>query len=320
MFRVLAIDGGGIRGIVAAHWLQALEAKANKPLAQCFDLIAGTSTGAILGAAIASGIAVKQIVTFYAEEGPKIFKKRVLDSDNWGFPFLPGLLNPKYGGEPLESCLKSTFSIHREMQTVETNLLIITYDVFTRRPVLMRSYDPEFQKVPIWEACKASSSAPVYFPAHVLTPDQDSPGKMYLIDGGVLANNPSALAIAEAVRLMKGDHLSACDEICLVSVGTGSLTRAIQEEEALHWGGMRWVMPLIDVVFDATSDSVGLICERLLKKENYHRLQVELRGASDDLDNSEDSNLTSLVNVANGHLQSDPDILDRILACISMDR
>lgn len=94
---------------------------------------------------------------------------------------------------------------------------------------MLRPYDSKKSSVPAWEACKAFSSAPVYFPAHLL---KFGESHIPLVDGGVVANNPSACALAEAIRLQNAASLYESSEILMAAFGTGSLTRPITPEEA----------------------------------------------------------------------------------------
>ena len=97
----------------------------------------------------------------------------------------------------------------------------------------------------MWEVCKASSAAPTYFPAHILNlGGADVP----LIDGGVFANNPTAGAIAEGVRINKalGNAGHDLDEFVVASFGTGEATRPIEAKQALQWGALEWAVPIVD--------------------------------------------------------------------------
>lgn len=170
----------------------------------------------------------------------------------------------------------------------------MTYDVLNRRPKVFCSWNEQDGKVPIWEVCKASCSAPTYFPAHVIELDDV---QCPLIDGGVVANNPSSLALAYAIkRQLKGDLVTFESEHrpFLASIGTGNLTRPIGIEEARSWGTAQWALPILDVLFDGTSSADELVCEAFLQDDDYVRLQVELTIASDDIDDASPENLNDL--------------------------
>ena len=169
MFRVLSIDGGGIRGIIPAHWLDRLRQrlKTNK-LSEHFDLIVGTSTGSLLSAAIAfdypRGDQDIRLSSIYKKNGKRIFEKRDVSEYLWNFPYL----SPQYDADDLGACLREVFSEGAFLSDSPSKLCITSYDVFSRNPYIMRSYSESGASIKLWEACKASCSAPTYFfrPSH----------------------------------------------------------------------------------------------------------------------------------------------------------
>lgn len=297
MYRILTIDGGGIRGIIPAKWLEKLEERIGRPLHSCFDLVAGTSTGSIVAAGIAAGVPASRLVSLYREHGRTIFPPRGFSNPRkvWQLPFL----RPAYQEGPLGRVLMNHFSdvgAHPVyLRELKTDCLIVTYDVLNRKPRLLRSWCEPDGAIPVWEACKASCSAPTYFPAHVLKFDGVP---CPLIDGGVVANNPSSIALAEAIRKQrKGDlgAFEASNDLIVISMGAGNLTRAIKTEEAKQWGTAQWALPILDVVYDGTSAADELVCEAILNDESYIRLQVDLRAASDDMDDASEENINELL-------------------------
>ena len=181
------------------------------------------------------------------------------------------------------------------LKQLKVDCLIVTYDALNRRPRLLRSWDEIDSNIAVWEACKASCSAPTYFPAHIVNFDGVP---CPLIDGGVVANNPSSLALAHAIKKQrKGDltAFEASNEVVVISLGTGNLTRPIKIEEARQWGTAQWALPILDVVFDGTSSADELVCEAILNDDSYVRLQVDLRAASDDMDDASEDNINELL-------------------------
>lgn len=189
-------------------------------------MIVGTSTGAILAVAIAMGKDLDKCATLYDAFGPEIFpqdlpqKKHWYDWKRWA--------EPTYRDTPLGDALQKLFALDTTLDKCKTNTLVTAYNVFTRNLFLLKSYDSETSDIMAWEACKASCSAPTYFPAHIL--DHRNARKP-LVDGGIFANNPALLAIAEAIKLANKDSIKELhannDEIVLLSLGTGSLQRPI---------------------------------------------------------------------------------------------
>lgn len=168
----------------------------------------------------------------------------------------------------------------------------------------------------MWEICKASCSAPTYFPAHVMKLGK---ARTPLIDGGVVANNPTACAIAEGVRVNKGrpaGERAEIDDFVVASFGTGELTRPIDIAEALEWGALEWAVPIIDVLFDGSTDAVNYIATQILDDDRYFRFQARLDAAYDDMDNADATNLNALANTARRCLSAEGGdaLLDRLAA------
>ncbi len=170
-FRILSLDGGGIRGIVAAKMLAAIEKEIQQPLNEYFQLIAGTSTGSILAAAIASGRSSQDIVDLYQQKSSIIFpyKKRF---SLLRIPLLlkHGISAPKYSDRGLIQVLQAVFGSTTLFDITSTQLLIVSFDTIERQPIFFKNWrrDKQYGNVPLWEVCVCSASAPTYFPAHKL--------------------------------------------------------------------------------------------------------------------------------------------------------
>ncbi len=298
--RILTLDGGGIRGLVSAIWLEALEARliaAGKgPVQAHFDLVAGSSTGALIAMGVGIGMPAKDITALYQTFGDDVFPgaaerlwSRVTRT------FSQGLSAPRYSAKGIERVLKQVFGA-RTLGSVSPRAMAIAYDTVTRNPLFFKSYKPEHADIPLWEVCRAATAAPTYFPAHLATVERR---RRALIDGGVVANNPTACAVAEAVRLNGDASLAG---IVLLSVGTGQTTRPISEREATTWGPLEWAIPIIDVLFDGSADSVDYIATQLLGDGHYFRMQAPLTRGYDDFDNVDRTNLAALREMAQGYL------------------
>ncbi|KYC43907.1 patatin [Scytonema hofmannii PCC 7110] len=375
-FRILSLDGGGIRGIVAATMLAAIEKQISQPLNEYFHLIAGTSTGSILAAAIATGRKSEEIIEMYRYKSQRIFPYRSLFSLK-RIPLLLkyGLSAPKFSNEGLIQVLKEVFGETSLFDVRSPLLLIVSYDTFEREPIIFKSWrqDKGYGNIPLWEVCVCSASAPTYFPAYKLDKnihgkvqqgdlqsivlDSDAPSTEGLynkqvlritngtgegqsriieryrgvtkqafldapwsvipdntstysiktiysaIDGGVAANNPSSCAVAEALRL--GNSL---DEITVLSIGTGDATRIIPFESAHQWGLIQWAQPLVNVLFDATSDVYEYITYQVIQNRLL-RLQFKLdrhltgKRLSDDLDDVSEENISNLIEATETYIK-----------------
>ena len=303
LFRILSLDGGGIRGVMTAWWLMQLEKRLGTPAADCFDLIAGTSTGAILGSALSRREPAASIVDLYRTRGREIFPSTAGRLwDRLGRTFSQGISAPKYSDDGLESALRRTLR-DTTLGDLDTSprLLITTYNTITRQAVVLKSWKPEHARVPLWEAAKASCSAPTFFPAHVT----DMLGaNAPLIDGGVVANNPAGCAIAEGVKLNRGRGAIPLSRFVVASFGTGESTRPITMKQAQEWGAVEWAIPVISVLMDGAADATHYIARQLIVPDQYVRLDTRLDKAFDDLDDASTTNIEALLNLAQDYLRS----------------
>ena len=308
MFRVLSIDGGGIRGIIPALVLAEIEARTEKPIASLFDLIAGTSTGGILACALTVPDArpASDLVELYRTQGPVIFHRTLWHRAT----SVEGLIDAKHDAHGLETVIARYLGDVR-LADATTRLLVTSYDMQDRAPYFFKSWrvagEPE-RDLPMKVAARATSAAPTYFePLAVPISGHDKP--MALIDGGVFANNPGMCAYAEARRLMPDE------QVTLLSLGTGEHTASIPFSHAEHWGLVEWARPLIDVVFDGVSDTVDYELHHLLG-DGYTRLQRRLEHASDALDDTSASNLDALAAQARLMLEDEASTLDAVCAAL----
>ncbi|HAJ59002.1 MAG TPA: patatin [Cyanobacteria bacterium UBA8543] len=316
-YRILSLDGGGIRGVISAVILEEVERQIKKPLNEHFDLIAGTSTGSILAAAIASGLKSQDIIRLYQDKGPNIFPYQSLFSpQRLGLVLRYGFSAPKFSDEGLIKVLQAKFGT-TTLSDIDNSpqLLIVAYDTIGREPIVFKSWrrDVDYCNVPLWEACVCSASAPAYFPAHLL---KTSSRTYSMIDGGVGASNPSACAVAEAIRL--GYPIK---DISVLSIGTGNSASPIVLKDARAWGLSQWIWNgrLIDVLFDASSKIhhyVTLQVLSSLESQNelypgYLRLQPTITNAQ--IDDASPENIAKLVREAQEYIAANQNLLKKFI-------
>lgn len=305
IWRILSIDGGGIRGIIPAMILSHLEDLTALPIAELFDFIAGTSIGGVLALAItkpgsagASAYSAAAIADWYKADGPHIFHNPA----SW----FANILRAKYKATGLEQFLDRMFGSSR-LKDALSDVLIPCYDIEHRSPHIFRSrwarrhsrYDSLMKDV-----ARATCAAPTVFdPVRI-----QLPGKMEtisLIDGGVFANNPTMYAYVDAKTILADDE----DDFLVVSLGTGVSNKPLTHEDATRWGYAQWSRPIIELVCDSISDSVHSQMRYLLpptEHQRYYRFQVDLPEESDDsLDNVSEANMQGLIRAA-GDLISNP--------------
>ncbi len=294
-FRILSIDGGGIRGMIPAIVLERIEERVGRPIAECFDLIAGTSTGGILATALtragddnAPMWSARQLIELYETEGPRIFDRSVFKAIESAF----GIEDEKYPRANLESALDHYLGDAR-LKDALTDLLIAAYETEQRFPFFFKrrkAREDSSHDFAISDVAYATSAAPTYFePLKLET--SDTVDWFSLIDGGVFASNPAMCAFAEARR----HHPDR--EVMLVSLGTGELTRSLPHYEVEDWGVREWIWPhtpLLSVMFDGMSDTVDYQLTQLLDERLYFRFQPKLDLASDDMDDASADNLRAL--------------------------
>jgi len=288
--KVLSIDGGGIRGLIPALVLAEIERRTGRRTAEMFDLIAGTSTGAILACALSrrgeNGLparSAEELADLYISEGPKIFHRSLLKR----FTSVDGLIDERYDDEGLNAAL-ATYLGEDRLKSVVADVFVTAYDVQDRFAFFFRSSrarSDEAYDFSLAEAARASSAAPTYFEPVEVT-DAAGAHTYALIDGGVYAVNPAMCAYAEVVH--SGGELEV-----LASLGTGSHTKRYEFRDVRGWGKVEWAQPLIDMVFDGVADTIDFEVATLAG-ERYRRFQAELRYASDALDDASDSNLRRL--------------------------
>ena len=323
-YKILSIDGGGIRGVIPAVLLVEIEKRTGKPVSGLFDLIAGTSTGGILAAGLAmpenKGVdaprfRASDLLELYEERGKDIFTRSLWDGITSGW----GLSDEKYPSDNIEEVLNEYFG-DIELKDVLTEILVTSYEIEERHPYFFKSAragsDPDERNHFLRDVARATSAAPTYFePAKIPTVSKSPKARIrYLVDGGVFANNPAMCAFAEAMRLGKSP-----DDIILVSLGTGVGTRPIDYDKAKDWGLLKWAKPVIDVMMDGVADAVDYQLGQMLPPagSRYYRFNTRLREALDDMDAANRANINALKRDAEHIIQTNGAELDALCAALS---
>ena len=296
-FRILCIDGGGIRGIIPAMVLAEIERRTGRRISQLFDLIAGTSTGGILALALVKPgkrsqphYTAEDVIQLYESQGRHIFSRSLLHQ----IVSLNGLVNKKYQSGPVEAVFEEFFGDVLLSQAL-SNVMLTSYDIQLRQAFFFRSYrakaDKDYDYL-MRHAARATSAAPTYFEPELI----DNWNKDYaLIDGGVFANNPSMCALVDGMR----EFSQSLDQVFMVSIGTGRETnRPLEYQRVKNWGVVSWARPILTIVLNSLSDTVdyqtNLILNQADSPAQYNRLQVELPKSVGRLDNTNASNIRSL--------------------------
>lgn len=201
--RILCIDGGGILGTFPAAFLAGLEQHLQGcPIGSYFDLIAGTSTGGIIAIGLAMGLRASELLALYEQRGPEIFGQGRGRAADWIFDKLRlgrWLIMNKHDAAPLRAVLEGALG-GRRIGDAKTRLLIPAWNPIARTVYIYKTAHHarlrnDYKSLAV-DAALATAAAPTYFHHHVT---QDSVG---LSDGGTWANNPTALAVVEAITML----------------------------------------------------------------------------------------------------------------------
>ncbi len=263
-FRILAVDGGGIRGLIPALLLRRLdelirEGDPEATLASSFDLIAGTSTGGLITLALTTPddagapiMTPADMVELYSgPEAKRIFERPPLERVP-GLGYASELIDPKYGLDELEQVLVERFG-PRTIGEALTEILVSSYDMHGREPRFFKRWGASATATAV-DAGLATSAAPTYFPSHELD-------GAALVDGGVFVNNPTIAAVIEALKRTEGEPIRP-EDLLVVSLGTGHHERGYEPDQVAGWGSLGWILPsgggeppVIGAMLDGQSDS-----------------------------------------------------------------
>lgn len=264
-YRILCIDGGGIRGIIPAILLQRLTAETTVAgWLDRVDLFAGTSTGGLIALALAKPLDLQVIRDVYEHRGKKIFDDSWLDD----VTDLGKIIGADYDNTGLERELKRMFG-DDTLGDLAKSVLITSFDLDnesddpeerTWKPKLFHNFantDSDADEL-VWKVGLYTSAAPTYFPS-----------VNGYVDGGVFANNPAMCALAQS-QDSRVRRRPALDEVSLLSLGTGTPLTYIKGK-SLDWGYAQWAKPLINLMMDGVAGIAHFQCRQLLG-EAYHRL------------------------------------------------
>jgi patatin-like phospholipase/acyl hydrolase len=274
LFKILSLDGGGIRGIFSAAVIKeiAAELPPHTNLAQYFDLIAGTSTGGIIAIAVGLGIEPSRIFNLYDVEGEKIFPP--FWTRNAVMRFARRLRTSLYDHKELERLLRREFGT-RQLGESTTRLLIPSFVAPHAQVAIFKTdhhadYKRDWQ-TPAWEVARATSAAPTFFAGHRYSGS-------YFLDGGLFDNNPMMLAIVEALHA----YDIRLDQIRILSIGTGNkrptLTRSAAKAGLIGW------RDAISTAMYLTTDTALSQARLMLGFDQIVRLQPSAEASAIELD------------------------------------
>jgi patatin-like phospholipase/acyl hydrolase len=317
LFKILAVDGGGIRGIIPALVLAAIEERTQRPICASFDLIAGTSTGGIIALGLTKPgedgqveKSASDLVRLYEEEGGTIFAHNL-----WQELHLDAVRGAKYDPHGLETTLQKYFGERRLKEALKP-VLIPSYDIEKQTPIFFKSLKAQADPASDFamrDVARSTSAAPTYFPPKKI-PTTDPLDYYALVDGGVVAGNPALCAYAEAIRMLRATNGDP-NSIMLVSLGTGELRHPLNYDDAVNWGLLGWAQPIFDIVLQGSNDTVNYQLQQLLQPEGtartYYRFQLELSQEIAQIDDASPANLKHLMDATRdyvGHADTRADL------------
>ena len=265
-YRILSLDGGGIRGIITIILMERLLQRHPNWLERV-DLFAGTSTGGILSLGLASGLKPRELKQLYLDRGHEIFADSLWDD----VKDLGRLAGAEYSSENLKRILQEVFG-DRTLGDLKQRVVVPVFDLDNEAETAeVRSWKPKIfhnfsgpdsdADQPLWKVAFYTSLAPTYFP----------PSDGY-IDGGVFANSPSMIALGQTQDQRGVEPNPALEEVRLLSLGTGRSLNFIEEPNP-DWGEWKWVRPLLQLMFQADMDVADYQCRQFLG-DRYHRLKL----------------------------------------------
>jgi uncharacterized protein len=341
-FRILSVDGGGIRGLIPALVIADLERRLQESagpdarVADYFHMFAGTSTGGLVALSLTVPdmperpdrplMSAAALADVYTTDGPRVFHRSLWQK----LRTLWGWLGPKYRPDALEQTVTNRLGTTATLADALRELIVLAYDMTDREPYLFkrwRAREEEAQNRSLVDAALSTSAAPTYFPSHEVEGDA-------LVDGGVFAANPTIAAVVEALKRRSDEpHDLTPDDLLVVSIGTGLHETHYSQAEVSGWGKLGWILPqegeppILATVLGAASDGVDQWAETLLNEPptpdlpteeigrgpRFFRLQVPLDPPI-ALDDASATALAALESAANRLIADHEDELAEITA------
>lgn len=270
-FNILSIDGGGILGLYSADILARIQQEFcnDKPLAEYFNLITGTSTGGIIALALSTGASAKEVKQFYLRHGEKIFPKKKRK--------YPGLFKNKYSNKNLTSALKEFFG-NKTIKDCKSSVCIPAIDVATCQPIMFKTNNNgqlrRDENTLLVDIALATSAAPTYLPIHSFE------SFLGLVDGGLWQNNPTLYGIIEAISYFVGND-KEYDKIKILSLGNPSSCTRIGISTKNHNSSIfKWKSNLVTLPMKISSIATTQIVDFLYKTqaldiEKYLRIEPQ---------------------------------------------
>jgi uncharacterized protein len=290
-FRILSLDGGGIKGAFTASVMAALEDATNLAAADYFDLITGTSTGGIIALGLGLGLPAKDVREFYRTRGSIIFPGTSLVERSRNI-FRQLFIAPKHSHDVLKKELDAVFK-QRQFGESRCRLVIPAYDASAARIFLFKTahherFTYDYKALAV-DVALATSAAPTYFQS---SPFPAHDGASY-IDGGVWANSPSLVGLVEAVHFLK----VPLDRIDILSIGT--TTEPFNIAKHRNSSAAKWNVGLVNLMFQAQGEAARAQAS-LLIGGRLHRIDYDAPAGQFSLDDARPEKIEQLISLGRG--------------------
>jgi patatin-like phospholipase/acyl hydrolase len=273
-FRILSLDGGGLRGVAQLLVLKRIEIITGKKIHELFDLIVGTSTGGIIACGLTAkengrnALTIDKLIELYTTNADIIFPKQDNKLKQW-YRSLKGIFNNKFNEDGLNNQLEKYFNDIRLSETLKP-LIVTSYDINQNEIIMFKSrlsnlmgFDAKMKDV-----CRATSAAPTYLPPYKMNYMNVD---RLLIDGGVYVNNPAMAAISDALRHRYNEEEIKLEDIQVMSIGSGMYSEKVGAGQN-KFGIVMWGPVISTVMIQASAKLVEYECEQL-PLDKFLRLQ-----------------------------------------------
>ena len=253
-FQILSVSGGGYLGLYAVTILSELEQQIGRPLASCFDLLAGTSVGGIIALGLALKQPAQEIKTAFEENGSRIFSNRPAPTTRFGErrDFLRSLCSPKYDGVALRETIVKVVGEGTKLGDLACPVIIPAVNLTKGKPQVFKTdHHPDFKRdhrLRIVDVALATSAAPTYFPLAEIDDE-------LFADGGLFANSPDLLALHEAEHFFG----AAIADIHMLSVGTTTTQFSFSHVGGRQLGIYGWGRRLAQTMISSQQMDVSYI-------------------------------------------------------------
>lgn len=298
-FKILSLDGGGLRGIIPVLILSELEKRTGKRIVDEFDLIAGTSTGALIACGLTvsnDGInplyTINDLLNIYMEKGSIIFPRKgwlgkIVSSIN-------SLTNPRFKPDGLHLVLTELLG-NKCLSDCIKPVFISSYDLLNNEALLFKQRqalaEPSRNAL-LYDVCRATSAAPTYLPAYSFHYNNHN---RLCVDGGIYMNNPTVGVLVEVLKYKDRAPYSRPDlqleDIHILSLGTGQYTRNLASKKVEGYGLLNWATQITDVMMQAVNKTTSYQADELVSRGNFLRVSLDIEDSdySDMADSREET-------------------------------